>query len=249
MSDIRINGRMVNFSRLIFQSNDPEKITASLEKTLGADQQYQGTLVIIDSTVDNDLISLIQLLVDFGLQPMAAIDGKLGEQARTIQFPVLSPDQPMQRIKATEDDAIAAVVAPVVPAPVQAAPVAAPVAATPPPVIKRISGTKFHHEVLRTGQSLNGEDSDIVLLADMNSGSEIISAGNIHIYGTARGRVIAGASGLQSAHIFCQRLEAELVSIAGTYCVADDIPSERIGKPAHIFLNPNQELVFQPLHI
>lgn len=244
MSDIRINGRMVNFSRLIFQSNDPEKITASLEKTLGADQQYQGTLVIIDSTVDNDLISLIQLLVDFGLQPMAAIDGKLGEQARTIQFPVLSPDQPMQRIKATEDDAIAAV-APVVPAPVQAA----PVAATPPPVIKRISGTKFHHEVLRTGQSLNGEDSDIVLLADMNSGSEIISAGNIHIYGTARGRVIAGASGLQSAHIFCQRLEAELVSIAGTYCVADDIPSERIGKPAHIFLNPNQELVFQPLHI
>lgn len=248
MSDIRINGRMVNFSRLIFQSNDPEKITASLEKTLGADQQYQGTLVIIDSTVDNDLISLIQLLVDFGLQPMAAIDGKLGEQARTIQFPVLSPDQPMQRIKATEDDAIAAV-APVVPAPVQAAPVAAPVAATPPPVIKRISGTKFHHEVLRTGQSLNGEDSDIVLLADMNSGSEIISAGNIHIYGTARGRVIAGASGLQSAHIFCQRLEAELVSIAGTYCVADDIPSERIGKPAHIFLNPNQELVFQPLHI
>lgn len=248
MSDIRINGRMVNFSRLIFQSNDPEKITASLEKTLGADHQYQGTLVIIDSTVDNDLISLIQLLVDFGLQPMAAIDGKLGEQARTIQFPVLSPDQPMQRIKATEDDAIAAV-APVVPAPVQAAPVAAPVAATPPPVIKRISGTKFHHEVLRTGQSLNGEDSDIVLLADMNSGSEIISAGNIHIYGTARGRVIAGASGLQSAHIFCQRLEAELVSIAGTYCVADDIPSERIGKPAHIFLNPNQELVFQPLHI
>lgn len=248
MSDIRINGRMVNFSRLIFQSNDPEKITASLEKTLGADNQYLGTLVIIDSTVDNDLISLIQLLVDFGLQPMAAIDGKLGEQARTIQFPVLSPDQPMQRIKATEDDTIAAAV-PVAPAPVQAAPVAAPVAATAAPVIKRVSGTKFHHEVLRTGQSLNGEDSDIVLLADMNSGSEIISAGNIHIYGTARGRVIAGASGLQSAHIFCQRLEAELVSIAGTYCVADDIPSERIGKPAHIFLNPNQELVFQPLHI
>lgn len=247
MSDVRINGRMVNFSRLIFQTNDPEKITASLEKTLGTDNQYQGTLVIIDSTVDNDLISLIQLLVDFGLQPMAAIDGKLGEQARTIQFPVLSPDQPMQRIKATEDDSVAAP-APA-PAPVAATAAPAAVAPAPAPVIKRISGTKFHHEVLRTGQSLNGDDSDIVLLADMNSGSEIISAGNIHVYGTARGRVIAGASGLQSAHIFCQRLEAELVSIAGTYCVADDIPSERIGKPAHIFLNHNQELVFQPLHI
>ena len=241
MSDIRINGRMVNFSRLIFQTNDSQKIKIGLEKTLGVDGEYAGTLVIIDSTVDNDLISLIQQLIEFGLQPMAAIDGKLGDQARTIQFPVLSADQPMQRIKPTE------VIADI---PAEAAPAAvatpSPKAATP---LKPISGTVFHHEVLRTGQSLNGDDGDIILLADMNSGSELISAGNIHIYGTARGRVIAGASGLQSAHIFCQRLEAELVSIAGTYCVADDIPHDRIGKPAHIFLNHNQELVFQPLHI
>lgn len=236
MSDIRINGRMVNFSRLIFQTNDQQKIRIDLEHLLGKTGEYDGTLVIIDSTVDNDLISLIQLLIDLGLQPMAAIDGKLGEQARTIQFPVLSADQPMQRIKPTESSAIA-----------EATPT--PSAATAKPAAKLSAKSNIiHQEVLRTGQSLNSDDSDIILIADMNSGSEIISSASIHVYGTARGRVIAGASGQVNAHIFCQRLEAELVSIAGTYCVADDIPQDKIGKAVHIFLNNKQELEFQPLH-
>lgn len=64
----------------------------------------------------------------------------------------------------------------------------------------------------------------------MNSGSEVIASGNIHIYGTVRGRVIAGAGGHAAARIFCQSLEAELVSIAGTYCVADDIPKHVVKK-------------------
>lgn len=235
MSDIRINGRMVNFSRLIFQTNDHKKIRTDLENLLGKTGEYDGTLVIIDSTVDNELISLIQLLVDLGLQPMAAIDGKLGEQARTIQFPVLSADQPMQRIKPTEGSVPVAE-----PSTQQAAPTLGKKPAS--------SSNIIHQEVLRTGQSLNSDDSDIILIADMNSGSEIISSASIHIYGIARGRVIAGASGQVTAHIFCQRLEAELVSIAGTYCVADDIPQDKIGKAVHIFLNHKQELEFQSLH-
>ena len=77
MSDIRINGRMVNFSRLVFQTNEPDKIKKDLESILGTQGEYEGTLVILDSTVENSLIDLIQLLIDFGLQPMAAIDGNL----------------------------------------------------------------------------------------------------------------------------------------------------------------------------
>lgn len=237
MSDIRINGRMVNFSRLIFQTSDHDKIKKGLEKHLGTRGEHNGTLVILDSTVENSLIALIQLLVDFGLQPMAVIDGILGDEARIIQFPVLNRDQPMQRIKPTED-------IPVAVAAIE--PVAAPVAAatsTARPVAHNI----IHKEVLRTGQSLNEDDGDIILIADMNSGSEVIASGSIHVYGTARGRVIAGASGQQQSRIFCQRLEAELVSIAGTYCVADDIPADRIGKSVHICLNSDQELEFHLL--
>lgn len=242
MSDIRINGRMVNFSRIIFQTSDHQKIRSALEKTLGTQGDHDGTLVLIDSTVDNELISLIQLLVDFGLQPMAAIDGKLGDQARTIQFPVLPPDQPMQRIKPTDPAQETLPTAEI------SVPETAPAPAAKPTAAKsQTSRNILHQEVLRTGQSLNHEDGDIILLADMNSGSEIISSGSIHIYGTARGRVIAGASGEHHAHIFCQRLEAELVSIAGTYCVADDIPQDKLGKAVHIFLNQEQELEFQIL--
>lgn len=234
MSDIRINGRMVNFSRLIFQTDDHDIIKKQLQKQLGAQGEHDGTLVILDSTVDNNLIGLIQVVVDFGLQPMAVVDGLLGEQARTIQFPVLNRDQPMQRIKATEDT-------PVVSAHQPAATVAVPAAKA------SVARNTVYREVLRTGQSLNVDDGDIILIADMNSGSELIASGNIYIYGAARGRVIAGASGQQNAHIFCHRLEAELVSIAGTYCVADDIPLNRLGKAVHICLNANQELEFQLL--
>ena len=233
MSDIRINGRMVNFSRLVFQTNEPDKIKKELETLLGTQGDYEGTLVILDSTVENSLIDLIQLLIDFGLQPMAAIDGILGEQARIIQFPLLNRDQPMQRIKPTDSPTPTVIVAPAEAAPVIQAPI--------------ISQHTVHKEVLRTGQSLNEEHGDIVLIADMNSGSELIASGSIHVYGTARGRVIAGASGNQHARIFCHRLEAELISIAGTYCVADDIPVDKIGKSVHVCLNVNQELEFHLL--
>ena len=233
MSDIRINGRMVNFSRLIFQTNDPDKIKKQLEQLLGTKGDYQGTLVILDSTVENSLIDLIQLLVDFGLQPMAVIDGILGEQASIIQFPVLNRDQPMQRIKATESANAAAAIA--------------SVAEVAPAAVAALSHNTVHAEVLRTGQSLNEEHGDIILIADMNSGSELIASGSIHVYGIARGRVIAGASGDHHARIFCQRLEAELISIAGTYCVADDIPVDKIGKAVHVCLNANQELEFHLL--
>lgn len=230
MSDIRINGRMVNFSRLIFQTSDLDTIKKQLEKQLGTQGEYKGTLVILDSTVENSLIGLIQLLVDFGLQPMAVVDGILGEQAKIIQFPVLARDQPMQRIKATEEAPAAEVV-----------PTAAPIAKASVP------RNTLHREILRTGQSLSADDGDIILIADMNSGSELIASGNIYIYGSGRGRIIAGASGQQNAHIFCQKLEAELVSIAGTYCVSDDIPQDKLGKAVHICLNSAQELEFHLL--
>ncbi|HQZ59482.1 MAG TPA: septum site-determining protein MinC, partial [Acinetobacter sp.] len=107
--------------------------------------------------------------------------------------------------------------------------------------------TSYHDEILRTGQCLVQDQGDIILNAGMNNGSEVIASGNIHIYGNARGRVIAGAGGHASARIFCNSLEAELISIAGTYCVADDLPKEMIKKPVHIYLNNKQELEFEAL--
>jgi len=58
----------------------------------------------------------------------------------------------------------------------------------------------------------------------------------VHIYATLRGRAVAGAQGLLGARIFCQKLEAELVAISGAYIMPDEIPAERRGKPAQIYL-------------
>lgn len=242
MADIRITGRMVNFSRITFDTNDHDVIRQQLSNILNEDS-YQGTLVIIDSTVEQELIALIQLLVSLGLQPMAVIDGILGDEARAIQFPVLPADQPLQRIKATAEQV--AIVEKPATAPASSS------AETKKPLNKIAVAhiTSYHDEILRTGQSLVQDNGDIILKAGMNSGSEVIASGNIHIYGTVRGRVIAGAGGHAAARIFCQSLEAELVSIAGTYCVADDILKHVVKKPVHIYLNEKQELEFEALEL
>ncbi|MGH1401360.1 MAG: septum site-determining protein MinC [Acinetobacter tandoii] len=240
MADIRITGRMVNFSRLTFDTNDHNAIRQQLTQLL-QDSTTHGALVILDSTVEQELIALIQLLLDLDLQPMAVIEGLLSDEARAIQFPVLPADsKSLQRIKATQEQVVETVVQ-------------APEATTDNtqkvvPFPRNIGHiTSYHDEILRTGQCLVQDHGDIIVNAGINSGSEVIASGNIHIYGSARGRVIAGAGGNSAARIFCHSLEAELVSIAGTYCVADDIPPHVLKKSVHIYLNENQELEFKAL--
>ena len=232
MADIRIKGRMVNAIRISFDTNDHDAIRQQLAPKLQAAFPI-GTLVVIESTVEQELIALIQLLISLDVQPMAVTEGLLGDQARAIQFPVIPPDRQMQEIKASKEQIVEVKLEP------QAA--AEPTA----PVIAHI--TSYHDEILRTGQCIVQHNGDIIISAGINSGSEVIASGNIHIYGTARGRVIAGAGGNTAARIFCHSLEAELISIAGTYCVADDLPADVAKKPVHIYLNDQQELVFEAL--
>ncbi|MCB1674479.1 MAG: septum site-determining protein MinC, partial [Pseudomonadales bacterium] len=84
-------------------------------------------------------------------------------------------------------------------------------------------------------------------LAPVSSGAELIADGCIHIYGALRGRAIAGATGNPNARIFCKRLEADLVAIAGVYMVADQIPKQLLGKSVQVKLgedgNINIELL------
>ncbi len=76
---------------------------------------------------------------------------------------------------------------------------------------------------VRSGQQIIHPHGDVTVIGSVGSGAEIIAAGSVHIYGTLRGRVLAGAYGNERARIFCKRLEAELMSIDGHYLMADDI--------------------------
>jgi septum site-determining protein MinC len=84
---------------------------------------------------------------------------------------------------------------------------------------------------VRSGQTIEFPEGDVTVIGSVGSGAEIIAGGSIHVYGTLRGRAIAGASGDQTARIFCQDLDAELLSIDGRYRVADNFDQKLRGRP------------------
>lgn len=85
------------------------------------------------------------------------------------------------------------------------------------------SNTKLITEPVRSGQQIYARGGDLIVLAPVSHGAELLADGNIHIYGPLRGRALAGVTGDETAHILCQYLEAELVSIAGQYKISEDI--------------------------
>ena len=81
---------------------------------------------------------------------------------------------------------------------------------------------------VRSGQRIFADRGDLVVVASVSAGAELIARGNIHVYGPLRGRALAGVNGDSAARIFCQSLEAELIAIAGLYQISDAIePSLR----------------------
>lgn len=77
---------------------------------------------------------------------------------------------------------------------------------------------------VRSGQQIYAKDANLVIIAPVSHGAELLSDGHIHVYGSLRGRALAGITGDKSARIFCQQLDAELVSIAGYYKLHDALP-------------------------
>ncbi|GAB3526342.1 septum site-determining protein MinC [Photobacterium alginatilyticum] len=99
--------------------------------------------------------------------------------------------------------------------------------------------TRIIRTPVRSGQQIYAKNCDLVVMNHVSAGAEIIADGCIHIYGTMRGRAIAGASGQQQARIFCQNLQSELISIAGNYWLSDKIEAEFWGKGVVISLAEN----------
>lgn len=99
---------------------------------------------------------------------------------------------------------------------------------------------------VRSGRQVYAHQGDLVVLATASPGAELLADGHIHVYGTLRGRALAGVSGDTRARIFCRSLEAELVSVAGYWRVRDDIPEDLIGQPVQIFLK-GERVMIEPL--
>jgi septum site-determining protein MinC len=116
---------------------------------------------------------------------------------------------------------------------------AAGAAAGPTPALSH-GGPMVINQPVRSGQVIYAQNNDLVVLAPVNPGAQVIADGHLHVYAPLRGRAVAGAQGLLGARIFCQKLEAELVAISGAYVMAEEIPADRRGKPAQVFLESGE---------
>ena len=98
---------------------------------------------------------------------------------------------------------------------------------------------KIHRGQIRSGQQVYAKNQNLVVIGSVSAGAEVIADGNIHVYGTLRGRAIAGATGHHKAQIYCQKLEAELVSINGNYWLSESM-EQHWGSPVYINLTDSE---------
>jgi septum site-determining protein MinC len=110
-------------------------------------------------------------------------------------------------------------------------------AAAPPPAALK---ARLVTQPVRSGTQIYARGSDLIVTATVSPGAELVADGNIHVYGVLRGRALAGAAGDSGARIFCTRLEAELISIAGHYLVSEQLPADMQGFPVQIALVDEQ---------
>jgi septum site-determining protein MinC len=169
---------------------------------------------------------IADLAYRFGLAYVASTPaGKPAQEARAA---APAPQDSKPEASATE------------PAPAQAAPADSAANASTP-------NTVIVDKPVRAGQQVYARGGDLIVLAMVSAGAEVIADGNIHVYAPLRGRALAGARGNTDARIFTRTMEAELVSIAGVYrTIEQALPDSIKGRPAQIYLE-NERLVITAL--
>ncbi|MBS0468816.1 MAG: septum site-determining protein MinC [Proteobacteria bacterium] len=180
-----------------------------------------------------DFAALVQTLRSHRTQPVAVRGGSAAQMAAAHAAGLIAaPDMPAARAQPRE---VIREVVREVQVPVEVAvPAPAP-------------GALVVDKPLRSGQQVYARGSDLVVLAMVSFGAEVIADGNIHVYAPLRGRAIAGARGDTSARIFSTCLEPQLVSVAGIYRTTEtELPDNVRGKPAQVRLE-GEKLLIEPL--
>lgn len=114
-----------------------------------------------------------------------------------------------------------------------------------PAITPSLHESKMITSPVRSGQQIYAKNTDLIVLGPVSHGAELLADGNIHVYGSLRGRALAGVSGKTDARIFCHKFEAELISIAGLYQLNDQF-NHQIGlENCQIFLNTDKLCIEQ----
>ena len=218
---------------LVLKSTDVAVVSATLSQQLAESPGFfDHDPVVIDVTAlpedlaasSFDLPALLKVLRQNGLVPLAI---------KGAQSDLLSIAQGFGLVDASDARIRRSV-------PVAEAP--APAQVTAAPAQAASLGAMVIDKPLRSGQQVYAKGRDLVVMAVVNPGAEVIADGSIHIYGSLRGKAIAGARGNSKAMIYAQSMEPELISIAGVYRTSENpLPAEVAGLPAYVCLQSGSD--------
>lgn len=222
---------------LLLRSADPAVLEQDLTGRFGSTPDFfdQDPLLIDMTGLEGatsplEMQAVLAVLRRFRLKPVAYRGGSPAHQNAAASAGLVRADE-ASWVRAQN----------AAPPPPPPAPVAVP--STPPALVV--------DRPLRSGQQVYARGRDLVVLAMVNPGAEVIADGHIHVYAPLRGKAIAGALGNADARIFAQSLEAELVSIAGVYRTSDvALPDNVRGKPAQVRLHSGPDgdkLLLEPI--
>jgi septum site-determining protein MinC len=192
-----------------------------------------------DAGQDIDFSSLVRILREYGLMPLAIKGGSDAQRAAAFDAGLVDANDARIRRLSMETPVL------------QATETVETVATETAPAAPSFSGAVVLDRTLRSGQQFYAKGKDLVVLSMVNAGAEVIADGDIHIYSTLRGKAIAGARGKTDARIFAYAMEPELISIAGVYRTSENpLPKEVFGKPAQVSLSSGPDgdkLLITPL--
>ena len=192
-------------------------LDASLESSRGF---FAGYPIVVDLSAvtlsPNGISELLASLADRNIRVLG-VEGIDPSAAAPGLPPILRPGRGSEPVVLPQGDA-------------------APAVSAPPPVKAKEPQSLMIEDPVRSGQTIVFTEGDITVLGSVGSGAEVVAGGSIHIYGTLRGRAMAGATGNARARIFCHRVEAELLAIDTFYKTADDIDDSLRRGPAQAWL-------------
>ncbi|MCR6666740.1 MAG: septum site-determining protein MinC [Methyloversatilis sp.] len=245
-SAIELKSATLEAMRAVLRSDESSAIAAALDARLGnMPGFFSGEPVVIDCSelpadARPDLPAIRDALGRHALTAVAvqAACDEAADEARALGMAVLAAESAPRAVPAPTPES-----APETPAPAPA-PAPEPVAASAREAVvtQAQRRTEIIDKPLRSGQRIYARGCDLVVLAMVSAGAEVIADGNIHVYAPLRGRALAGASGDTQARIFTTCFEAELVSIAGVYRTFEHTASgELLRRPAHVRLEDHSD--------
>src|SRR5262245_60656014 len=207
----------------VLDANDDRFFLQLGTRVRQAPQLFRGAPLVLDFSDSPPIDALdaprfMEKVREQGLLPVA-IQGVVPELAQKFELPIISGGR-AARLNEPE------------PEPAQQS-----FALPPPPPPQK--NTMVVTDTVRSGRRVYSR-GDLVVLAPVSQGAELLADGHIHIYNVLRGRAIAGLNGDRSARIFCHNLQAELVSIAGLYRVSEDMDRKFFKKPVQIRLEADR---------